>query len=153
MARGAIPSSRAPLAVIGSTAAASGFCPGPLRAPGAALVPGDNPVTRTRLGRFTPHFDDTATALAANQSVTLDIPVGRPRDVVTVHKDAVLNRKGKTLVFVLVDGKAQIRPVRLGEAVGGRFEVLKGLIIGDLVVVRGNERLLPGQEIRIKGTS
>ncbi len=103
--------------------------------------------------RFTPHFDDTATALAANQSGTLDLPAGRPRDVVTVHKDAVLNRKGKTLVFVLVDGKVQIRPVRLGEAVGGRFEVLKGLKTGDLVVVRGNERLLPGQEVRIKGTS
>ena len=126
---------------------------GRYRATVRALVPEENPLTRTRLVRFTPHFDDTATALAANQSVTLDIPVGRPRDVVTVHKDAVLNRKGKTLVFVLVDGKAQIRPVRLGEAVGGRFEVLKGLIIGDLVVVRGNERLLPGQEVRIKGTS
>ena len=126
---------------------------GRYRATVRALVPEENPLTRTRLVRFTPHFDDTATALAANQSVTLDLPVGRPRDVVTVHKDAVLNRKGKTLVFVLVDGKVQIRPVRLGEAVGGRFEVLKGLKIGDLVVVRGNERLLPGQEVRIKGTS
>jgi RND family efflux transporter MFP subunit len=126
---------------------------GRYRATVRAVVPEENPLTRTRLVRFTPHFDDTATALAANQSVTLDLPVGLPRDVVTVHKDAVLNRKGKTLVFVLVDGKAQIRPVRLGEAVGGRFEVLKGLKIGDLVVVRGNERLLPGQELRIKGTS
>ena len=126
---------------------------GRYRATVRAVVPEENPLTRTRLVRFTSHFDDTATAFAANQSVTLDLPVGRPRDVVTVHKDAVLNRKGKTLVFVLVDGKAQIRPVRLGEAVGGRFEVLKGLKTGDLVVVRGNERLLPGQEVRIKGTS
>ncbi len=125
---------------------------GRYRATVRAVVPEENPLTRTRLVRFTPQFDDTATALAANQSVTLDLPVGRPRDVVTVHKDAVLHRKGKTLVFVFEDGKAQIRPVRLGGAVGGRFEVLKGLETGDLVVVRGNERLLPGQEVRIKGT-
>ncbi len=126
---------------------------GRYRATVRAVVPEENPLTRTRLVRFTSRFDDTAAAFAANQSVTLDLPVGRPRDVVTVHKDAVLNRRGKTLVFVLEDGKVQIRPVRLGEAVGGRFEVLKGLTTGDLVVVRGNERLLPGQAVRIKGTS
>ncbi len=125
---------------------------GRYRATVRAVVPEENPLTRTRLVRFTSRFDDTAVAFAANQSVTLDLPVGRPRDVVTVHKDAVINRRGKTVVFVLVDGKAQIRPVRLGEAVGGRFEVLKGLKTGDLVVVRGNERLKTGQEVRIKGT-
>ena len=35
-----------------------------------------------------------------------------------------------------------------GEAVGARMEVLRGLAQGDLVVVRGNERLRPGQDVR-----
>ena len=33
---------------------------------------------------------------------------------------------------------------------GSRFVVLDGLIAGDLVVVRGNERITPGQAIRFK---
>ena len=40
-----------------------------------------------------------------------------------------------------------VRPVRLGEAMGSRLIVEGGLAAGDLVVVRGNERLRPGQDI------
>jgi multidrug efflux pump subunit AcrA (membrane-fusion protein) len=116
-------------------------------------VPDENPLTRTRTVRFIPRFDGAGDNLATNQSVTLHLPLGQARDAITVHKDAVLNRMGLTIVFFVNDDTAEIRPVKLGEAVGGRFEVLDGLKAGDLVVVRGNERLLPGQKIRIKGGS
>jgi len=115
-----------------------------------AVVPDENPQTRTRTVRFVPELPDTLSGLAANQSVTLRLPVGGKATVVTVHKDAVLSRKGNTLVYLAKDAKATIRPVRLGEAVGIRFIVQSGLAPGDLVVVRGNERLLPGQVIRFK---
>ncbi len=125
----------------------------PLSATVRAMVPEENPLTRTRTVRFTPRFDGVSDNLAANQSVTLHLPLGQARDAVTVHKDAVLNRMGRTIVFVVNGNAAEIRPVKLGEAVSGRFEVLDGLKPGDLVVVRGNERLLPGQKVRIKGAS
>jgi hypothetical protein len=35
----------------------------------------------------------------------------------------------------------------LGVAVGSRFEVVEGLQPGEVVVVRGNERLRPGQAV------
>ena len=119
-----------------------------LRATVRAVIPEENPMTRTRAVRFTPDFGGRRARLATNQSVTLHLPVGTARTVVTVHKDAILNRADKTVVFVVAGEKAQMRPVRLGDAVGGRFEVLSGLDSGDLVVVRGNERLRPGQKIR-----
>ncbi len=125
----------------------------PLPATVRAQVPEENPLTRTRTVRFTPQFDGAGDNLATNQSVTLHLPLGQARDAVTVHKDAVLNRMGRTIVFIVNGNAAEIRPVKLGEAVGGRFEVFSGLKPGDLVVVRGNERLLPGQKIRIKGAS
>jgi multidrug efflux pump subunit AcrA (membrane-fusion protein) len=43
--------------------------------------------------------------------------------------------------------------VTLGASVGDRFEVLDGLAPGDLVVVRGNERLRPGQPIQFEQSS
>lgn len=118
-----------------------------------AVVPEENPQTRTRTVRFVPELPLGISSLANNQSVTLQLPAGNDGTVVTVHKDAILSRKGKTLVFLVQGSKAVMRPVRLGEAVGIRFIVNSGLAPGDKVVVRGNERLLPGQAIRIREPS
>ena len=113
-----------------------------------AVVPQENPLTRTRTVRFVPSFGPMAKPLAIEQSVTLALPIAAPRQVVTVHKDAIIARQGNNLVYVVDDAQtAQIRPVRLGEAVGGRFEVEDGLKPGDVVVIRGNERLRPGQKV------
>lgn len=118
-----------------------------------AVVPDEDPQTRTRTVRFVPQPPTGLAGLANNQSVTLHLPTGNNGTVVTVHKDAILSRKGKNLVFLVQDAKAVMRPVRLGEAVGTRFIVNSGLAPGDKVVVRGNERLLPGQAIRIRESS
>lgn len=114
-----------------------------------ALVPEENPLTRTRKVRFTPEPGTVAHG-AANQSVAIAIPAGPAREALTVHKDAVLNKGGRQVVFVVEGDQANIRPVQLGEAVGGRFQVLSGLNEGDTVVVRGNERLTPGQAVNAR---
>jgi len=36
--------------------------------------------------------------------------------------------------------------------VGGRFEIISGLEPGDLAVIRGNERLRPGQDVIVTGS-
>ena len=109
----------------------------------------ENATSRTRLIRFTPEFSG-ATKFGVGESVDALLPLSVPRDIVTVHKDAVLKRQGMSLVYVVdSESAAQIRPVELGESVGARFEVLSGLEPGETVVVRGNERLRPGQALRI----
>ncbi len=113
----------------------------------------ENPKTRTRQVRFAPTFGAAAKKLADGQSVALDLPIGPKRDVVSVHKDAIIREAAGAVVFVVVDGIARKRPVELGEAFGARFEVLAGLAPGDQVVVRGNERLRPGQSVRLEGAS
>ena len=115
------------------------------------VVPEENALTRTRQVRFTPRFSVLRKPLAINQSATVVLPTGGGRQVLTVHKDAVVRRQGQAFVYVAKDGQAQIRPVQLGAAVGGRFEVLGGVGPGEPVVVRGNERLRPGQAISVGG--
>ena len=68
-----------------------------------------------------------------------------------MHKDAVTRRQDKYVVYVVEDGIAQLRTITIGDAVGNRLEVRTGLEPGDLVVVRGNERLRPGQAVHIEG--
>lgn len=120
----------------------------PVKAIVRAVIPDENPRTRTRRVRFVSEFEGDARSTAANQSVTVHVPAGETRNVLTVHKDAVLNRGGAQLVVLNDDGKAAFTPVRLGEAIGQRFVVQNGLKEGDEVVIRGNERLQPGEAIK-----
>ena len=119
-----------------------------------AILPAENPLTRTRTVRFVPDFKPNERRLADSQSVSIDIPVGANRRVLTVHKDAILKRQGSDLVYVIAKDIAEPRTIMLGEAIGSRVEVLNGLKVGDKVVVRGNERLQPGAKVRVvKGAS
>ena len=123
----------------------------PFKAAVRAVVPEENALARTRLVRFSPSFEQREDTVAANQSVILQIPSGKPREIVSVHKDAITQRRGKRVVFVFdADAKqVKMREVELGQAFGSRFEVLKGISIGDPVVVLGNERLRPNQPARL----
>jgi multidrug efflux pump subunit AcrA (membrane-fusion protein) len=118
-----------------------------------ALLPSENPLTRTRTVRFVPNIGTTLRPLAHEQSVTLEVPIGPERRVLSVHKDAIVNRQGKDIVFVAKGDEVQARPVRLGAAVGSRMEVLDGLGEGERVVVRGNERLRSGAKVQVVGES
>ena len=118
-----------------------------------AMLPAENPLTRTRVVRLVPTFGETGRPLANEQSVTLQIPLGAERQVLSVHKDAVIRRRGQDMVFVIDGDATQARPVDLGAAVGNRLEVRGGLTDGDRVVVRGNERLKPGDKVRVDGAS
>ncbi|MBB5515519.1 RND family efflux transporter MFP subunit [Rubricella aquisinus] len=112
-----------------------------------ALLPVEDPATRTRAVLLTSAPDTAATLVAVGQSLTVNFPVGEPRSLLSVPKDALVQARGGWTVFVAADDQAQPRNVTLGVPLGDRYEVLSGLAPGDLVVVRGNERLRPGQAI------
>lgn len=112
-----------------------------------AILPLEDTSTRTRAVRFAAPELGNLTNVAVGQSLTVLIPIGDAREVLSVPKDALVQARGGWTVFVAADGKAEPRPVTLGVALGDRYEVLSGLQAGEQVVVRGNERLRPGQEI------
>jgi len=83
------------------------------------------------------------------------LPVGPTGSVTVVPKDAVVLGVGKPFVYVIeaVDAggpaTGTVRPIEvsLGAAVEGSVEVRGGVEPGQLVVIRGNERLRPGMEV------
>ncbi|MGF1649195.1 MAG: efflux RND transporter periplasmic adaptor subunit [Hyphomicrobiaceae bacterium] len=113
-----------------------------------AIVPVQSVSTRTRPVRFAfdaSELDDQR--LARGKTVMLAIPASTPRRVRAVPKDALVDGNGTWTVFVVVDGKAEVRRVAIGAASGRYVEVLSGVEVGEQVVVRGNERLRPGQSV------
>jgi RND family efflux transporter MFP subunit len=84
------------------------------------------------------------------------LPVGDKQEAVLVPKDAIVLGGAKPLVMVIAGaqsagqtGTPQPVPVELGIASGQWIQVTGAVEVGQLVVVQGNERLRPGQQVSI----
>ena len=115
-----------------------------------AIIPDENPRTRSRAVRFTADLPEGIAQIAENQGVTVHIPVGTERQILSLHKDALLLDGGRPRVYVVRDGKVEVRPVTIGESLGSRFEVIDGLVKDEIVVIKGNERLRPGAPVSVQ---
>lgn len=84
-------------------------------------------------------------------AVRVELQNGPTRKAVTVPRDAVVLRKGEAYVFRVGAGdKAERVSVTTGAGREGRVEVAGDIAAGDRIVVRGAERLQPGQSVAIK---
>ena len=79
--------------------------------------------------------------------VTLE--VGTPYEALVVPKDALVLRGGMEFVFLMNEGSVTQVPVEGTNHVNNEVEVEGSLEPGMLVVVEGNERLFPGQPVRV----
>jgi len=70
-------------------------------------------------------------------------------DAVLVPARAVLGTSGARTVFVVKDGKAERRAVRVGPEANGQVEVLEVVQVGDTVIVTGATEVLEGADVRI----
>ena len=113
-----------------------------------ALGVRENSNTRTIPIHLTFNNSEISRNLFVGENVNIFIPLGPGLKAPTVHKDAILKREGMSLVYVVEEEKAIIKPLKLGDGVGNRFIVLGGIEEGDTVVIKGNERLRPGQKVK-----
>ena len=77
---------------------------------------------------------------------------GVPYKATLVPKDALVLSGTSTYVCLVNDQSVRFVPVNLGHAHGAFIEVTGNLKAGSKVVVRGNERLRPGQSVEITKT-
>jgi membrane fusion protein (multidrug efflux system) len=71
------------------------------------------------------------------------------RDALTVPEEAVVAADDDNDVFVIVDDKAERRPVTLGQRNFGEVEIVDGLSAGERVVVRGIQRVKAGDTVKV----
>lgn len=72
------------------------------------------------------------------------------RSVVLVPRSALIARDGRSLVFVIREGRVAAQPVTVGEGEGGYIEVLSGLRGGERVIARGWEKLKEGDRVNVR---
>lgn len=111
------------------------------------LIPSGNVAMRTFPVRATvknPGF------LAQGMEARVNLPTGTAQQGLLVHRDAVTTAGGSPAVWAARDGVATMVPVTvLGYSGFDAGITADGLAEGDLIVVKGNERLRPGQPLEI----
>ena len=84
--------------------------------------------------------------LPAGMFMQLTVELER-RDAVTIPEEAVIVQGDQSYVFLVSDGKAVRRNVKLGLREPGIVEIMNGVAVGDLVVTRGLQRIKEGQPV------
>jgi RND family efflux transporter MFP subunit len=81
---------------------------------------------------------------------SLKIPVGKSSPRLLIHKDALISKGQKQIVYIFDKGIAKQNFVKIGLSIGNKIEIIDGIKEGQLVVIKGNENLRPNQSIKIK---
>lgn len=74
-------------------------------------------------------------------------------EAVTVPVNALLFRKEGLQVAVIRDGRTDLVPVLMGRDFGEEVELLSGVKQDDQVIVNPSDSILPGQQVRVSGTT
>ena len=110
------------------------------------IAPAADPNSRT----FLVKLDLPATTgLRAGQFGRVAMPVGET-SALRVPAAALVQRGQMELVFVVADGKAQMRIVKTGKRIGSEVELVSGVSTGETVVVEGAADLTDGQPVEVR---
>ncbi len=113
-----------------------------------AIVPAGDTSTRTFPVKIGIPNDSE---LIEGMEVRVTLPAGKRQKALTVPRDAVITAYGNTVVYAVNDSKAAMIPVKIigynGMTAGIQGQ---GLAEGMNVVIKGNERLRPGQPVMIQ---
>jgi RND family efflux transporter MFP subunit len=121
----------------------------PIPAKVSSVAPSADPKTHTFVVKVTPNDQDGK--LKAGMFADVKITAKDVSKAVLVTKESVLNQNGKTIVFVVADGKAALRQVSTGLSDDVQVEIVSGVKAGEQVVTAGQSSLSDGDAVRLTG--
>ena len=99
--------------------------------------------------RLKAQFANADDMLFPNQFVNARLHLQTLDKAITIPVDAVQFGSQGTYVYTIEDGKAKIRPIKLGPTEGVRVAIEEGLQEGEAVVLEGIDRLNEGREVKV----
>ena len=110
------------------------------------IAPAADPGSRT----FLVKLDLPVTpGLRAGQFGRVAMPVGET-SALRVPASAVVQRGQMELVFVVSEGKAQLRIVKTGKRIGDEVELVSGVEAGEKIVIENASGLVDGQPLQVR---
>ena len=80
---------------------------------------------------------------------TADFILAHKENILTLPSSVIVERDGEVFVFVVDDGKARQRPLRIGLRNEELVEVVAGLQTGEQVIQRGRNKVKDGQAVEV----
>lgn len=88
--------------------------------------------------------------LALKPGMFLNVTLARDEhEALMVPEAALVPEQSRQFLFVIEDGRAVRREVRIGGRQPGKVEIVSGLQIGDQVIVEGTQKVREGGEVRV----
>jgi len=88
--------------------------------------------------------------LALKPGMFLNVSLARDEhDALMVPEAALVPEQSRQFLFVIEDGRATRREVRIGGRQPGRVEIVSGLKVGEQVIVEGTQKVREGGEVRV----
>lgn len=113
-----------------------------------SVLPHGDPNSRTFPVRI--HLKNTDHKIKSGMESMVTFNLATQKKALLVPKDAVVTSGDNRLVFMINDGKAILVPVKITGYYDGNVAVEGNLKPGVRVVIRGNERLRPGQSVVVQ---
>ncbi len=111
------------------------------------IVPVADLASKTFQVKITIPYEDQ---LIQNMSVTAYIPVNFKMKLKMIKRDALVRNQGKEFVYTIKEGKSHILPVTIAAYEGEFMGVTNPYFVSGMpIVVDGNERLRPGQAVKV----
>ena len=92
-------------------------------------------------------FPNPDEILRDGQLVRVRLASDKPQSKIVIPQSALLADKDGVYVFVVKDGKAEVRRVKVGAEAGNGVAIESGLNEGDMVVVEGLTNIRPGAPV------
>jgi len=102
--------------------------------------------TDTVLARAT--MPNPKAGLMDNQLMRVDVEAGTPQEKIVVPQAALIADQEGVYVFIVEQGKAVAKRLKVGDEIGADVVVEQGLSGGELVIVQGLQGVRPGAPVR-----
>ena len=89
--------------------------------------------------------------IKSGMTAQVSFSVGDTYTARLIPKDALVIRGDRNFVYIVNGDTVREEEVKLGNSVNGMIEIKGNVKTGERIVIRGNERLRPGQQVEILG--
>lgn len=110
----------------------------------------DNQIdTSTGTLKLKAEFENQDDKLFPNQFINARLQLKTLDNAITIPVDAVQYGSKGTYVYVVEEGRAKMRLIKLGASEADKVSVIEGLKAGEQIVLEGIDRLYEGKEVKL----
>jgi membrane fusion protein (multidrug efflux system) len=107
----------------------------------------------TRSSKVTALIPNPDGALKPGMFMNVRLQIAARENALLAPEEAVISKGPRQIAFVVKDGKIERRVVTIGQRQAGKVEIVSGLAAGEIIVVRGVQRIRQGMPVQTRPAS